>query len=425
VAAARRTILAWMVYDFANSAFAAIVQATVFPAYYANVVVGNAEGRGDFWWGALVSLSMILVALTSPLFGGIADHAGVRKPFFVWLTVVSVGATALLATVGPGMVVTGFVLGVVGLVTYEAAIVYYNSYLPALAPPEQLGRVSAGGFAVGYAGSIVAFLAAWPFAATGAYGGCFLAAAVLFGTFSAPAFIALPADETKRMTLAAALRHGVRDTLASLREILGHRERREMRRFLLAYLVYEDGVNTVITFSAVFAAKTLGFSFTEIIALFLIVQITALVGSAAWARTTDTRGPKLVVMVTLVQWAAVTVLAFFVTTKWQFWVVGGVAGLGLGAIQAASRTLMVTLVPQGREAQFFGFYALVGKTGAILGPLVFGIVSRAMGGNQRTAIVAVGLFFVVGLVLLARVRAGGPTSASVPGPIGASTNRYT
>ena len=418
MAAARRTILAWMLYDFANSAFSAIVQATVFPAYYANVVVGNAEGRGDFWWGALVSLSMILVALTSPLFGGIADHAGVRKPFFLWLTVVSVGATALLATVGPGMVVRGFVLGVVGLVTYEAALVYYNSYLPALAPPEQLGRVSAGGFAVGYAGSIVAFLAAWPFAAAGAYGGCFLAAAVLFGVFSVPAFIALPADEATRMTLGAALRRGVRDTLATLREILGRRERREMRRFLLAYLVYEDGVNTVITFSAVFAAKTLGFSFTEIIALFLVVQITALLGSAAWARTTDTRGPKLVVMVTLVQWAAVTVLACFVTTKWQFWVVGVAAGLGLGAIQAASRTLMATLVPRGREAEFFGFYALVGKTGAVLGPLVFGIVSRALGGNQRAAIVAVGGFFIVGLVLLARVRAGGPTAVLVPGETG-------
>jgi len=155
------------------------------------------------------------------------------------------------------------------------------------------------------------------------------------------------------------------------------------------------------------------FAFTEIIALFLVVQIAALLGSAAWARTTDTRGPKLVVMVTLVQWAAVTVLAFFVTTKGQFWVVGVVAGLGLGAIQAASRTLMTTLVPRGREAQFFGFYALVGKTGAVLGPLVFGVVSRAMRGNQRAAIVAVGLFFIVGLVLLARVRAGGPTTVPV------------
>jgi len=117
---ARRTIRAWMVYDFANSAFAAIVQATVFPAFYANVVVGNAEGRGDFWWGTLVSVSMVLVALSSPLLGGIADHAGVRKPFFVALTALSVVATASLATLGPGMVRSGFVLGVLGLVTLAA-----------------------------------------------------------------------------------------------------------------------------------------------------------------------------------------------------------------------------------------------------------------------------------------------------------------
>lgn len=410
----RRTIRAWMVYDFANSAFAAIVQAAIFPAYYANVVIGNAEGRGDFWWGALVSLSMALVALSSPLLGGIADHAGVRKPFFVWLTALSVVATALLATVGPGMILTGFVLGVLGLVTYEAAIVYYNAYLPLLAPPGEMGRISAGGFAVGYAGSIVAFLAAWPFAASGRYGGCFLAAAVLFGAFSLPAFVALPADAATRVPLATALARGVAQTRATLREIVASAERTQMRRFLVAYLVYEDGVNTVISFSAVFAAATLGFSFSEIIALFMVVQVTALLGSAAWARATDTRGPRLVVTLTLVQWMVVTLLAFWVTAKWEFWVVGVIAGLGLGAIQAASRTLMATLVPSGREAEFFGFYALVGKTGAVLGPFVFGAVSRALHGNQRAAILAVGAFFVVGLALMSRVEAGGPTASRAP-----------
>lgn len=400
-----------MTYDFANSAFSAIVVATVFPAYYAKVVVGNADGRGDFWWGALVSLSMVLVAVSSPLLGGIADHAGIRKPFFVWLTVVSVLATGLLAAVGRGMVLTGFALGVIGLVTYEAAIVYYNSYLPALAPPDRLGRISAGGFAVGYAGSIVAFLAAWPFAQSARYGGCFLSAAVLFGVCALPSFLLLPADAAKRAPVSAALRRGVRETLATLWEIVTRPERTEMRRFLLAYLVYEDGVNTVISFSAVFAATTLGFSFAEIIALFLVVQIAALLGSVAWARPTDVQGPRRVVTLTLAQWTLVTLLACFVREKWEFWVVGILAGLGLGAIQAASRTLMATLAPQGREAEFFGFYALVGKTGAVFGPLVFGLVSRALHGNQRAAIVTVGLFFVVGLALLTRVSAGGPTTA--------------
>ncbi len=406
---ARRIIVAWTLYDFANSAFAAIVVATVFPVYYANVVVGNAGGRGDFWWGLVSSVTMIIVAVTSPLFGGIADHAGVRKPFFVGLSMVSVAATALLATIGPGMVWRGFLLAVVGFVSYEAAFVYYNSYLPRIAGPTELGRVSAAGFAVGYAGSVVAFLAAWPFAAAHAYGGCFVTAAVLFGVFSIPSFVALPADTRRAVPLRTALARGFHETLATFREITRAPALRELRRFLTAYLVFEDGVNTVITFSAVFAAKTLGFSFTEIIALFMLVQVTALIGSAAWARTTDTRGPKFVVMITLLQWTAVTMLAYFVQTKWQFWIVGIVAGTGLGAVQAASRAFMATLIPSGREAEFFGFYSLVGKTGAVLGPLVFGAVSRALHGNQRAAIVTVGFFFVLGLALLTRVRAGGPT----------------
>lgn len=405
----RRTIVAWTLYDFANSAFSAIVYATIFPAYYANQVVGNAEGRGDFWWGLAVSVSMAAVALTSPFLGGIGDHAGIRKPFLIGFTLLSVAATALLATVQPGMVLWGFALAVTGIVAFEAAFVYYNSYLPRIAPTGQLGRVSAAGFAVGYAGSIAAFLAAWPFAAAQAYWGCFLAAAALFGLFSIPAFVVLPADTRHAMTLHESVSRGLRETLATLREIVTVPARISMRRFLLAYLIYEDGVNTVIAFAGVFAAKTLGFAMTEIIALFMVIQITALAGSALWARPTDRRGPKFVTSVMLIQWTAVTVAAYFVEVPWHFWIVAVLAGTGLGAIQAASRTFMATLVPAGREAEFFGFYALVGKSGAILGPFVFGLTSIAFGGNQRIAIMTVGLFFVVGLLLLRRVPAGGPT----------------
>jgi len=405
-----RTIVAWTLYDFANSAFAAIVLSTVYPAYYANLVVGNATGRGDFLWGSAISTAMVIGALTSPLLGGVADHAGARKRFFVGFTVVCVAATALMATVQPGMVLWGWMLAVVGVVTYEAGTVYYNSYLPRIAAPEQLGRVSAAGFAVGYAGSLVAFLAAYPFAVVDAFWGCFLSAAVLFAVMSIPSFIMLPADQRHPMPIGVAAARGARLTLATLREILTAPERIHMRRFLASYLIYEDGVNTVVTFAGVFAAKTLGFSFTEIILLFMLVQISALVGSALWARPTDARGPRFVVRVTLVQWAAVTVLAFFVQAKWHFWIVAVLAGTGLGAVQAASRTFMATLVPPEREAEFFGFYALVGKTGAVLGPVVFGLVSWLLSGNQRAAIVAVGLFFVVGFLLLGRVAAGGPTT---------------
>ena len=157
-----------------------------------------------------------------------------------------------------------------------------------------------------------------------------------------------------------------------------------------------------------FAGHTLGFTTAEVIGLYFVVQLSALAGAWLWARPIDTWGPKVVVMVTLVQWCLVVLAAYFVTTKGQFYVVAIFAGSGLGAIQAASRTFMASLIPKGQEASLFGFYSLCGKTAAVMGPAIFGTVSLLTGGNQRAAILAVGLMFVAGLVLLARVRAGGP-----------------
>jgi len=408
-----RTLVAWTLYDFANSAFVAVIPATVYSKYYALVVVGNDRGQGDFWWGLSVTVSMLLVALLSPPLGAIADHAGVRKRFLGLLTYLSVLATGMMATVGRGDVVWGFLLAVAGTVGFEAAIVYYNAYLPDLAPPDFRGRLSAYGFAVGYAGSAVALAAALPFALKEYYGGAFLAAAVLFGLFALPALLYLPADRPGALSVAEAVRVGFTESRATLRQILGMPD---LRGFLLAYLFFEDGINTVVFFSSIFAGHTLGFTTTEVILLYFVVQLSALGGAWAWARAIDTRGPKFVVRVTLVQWCAVAAGAYLVTAKWEFWVVALLAGTGLGAIQAAARAFMASLIPPGREAAMFGFYSLVGKTAAILGPMIFGGVSVATGGNQRLAILAVGVMFVVGFVLLARVRAGGPArAATVPG----------
>lgn len=405
----RRAAAAWTLYDFANSAFVAVIPATVYSKYYALAVVGNERGEGDFWWGLAVATSMVIVALSAPLLGAIADHAGVRKRFLFVLTYLSVAATALMATVERGDVLWGWLLAVVGTVGFEGAIVYYNAYLPELAPRQWQGRLSAYGFAVGYLGSAVALGAALPFALAGNYWGAFLITAALYGLFAIPAFLYLPADRPGALSLAGAARVGFRQTSASLRRILGLPE---LRRFLLAYLFFEDGINTVVFFSSIFAGHTLGFTTAEVIQLYFVVQLSAFAGAWMWARPTDFRGPKFVVICTLIQWCLVVVAAYFVQTKLQFFVVAILAGTGLGAVQAASRAFMASLIPSGQEAELFGFYTLCGKAAAIFGPMIFGLVSRLTGGNQRTAIVAVGLFFLVGLVLLRGVKAGGPTVRS-------------
>jgi MFS transporter, UMF1 family len=381
----------------------------VYAKYYALSVVGNERGEGDLWWGRAVALSMAIVAVASPPLGAIADHAGLRKRFLATLTYVSVGATALMATVDPGEAVWGLVLAVVATVGFEAAIVYYNAYLPDLADESRRGRLSAYGFATGYAGSALALAAALPFALSGRYGGAFLTTAAIFGLLALPAMLNLPPDRPGTLTLARAIKVGFTQTWATLRQL---RTLPDLRGFLLAYLFFEDGINTVVFFSSVFAGHTLGFSTAEVIGLYFVVQLSALAGAWLWARPIDVWGPRFVVMVTLVQWCVVVIAAYFVTTKGQFYVVAVLAGTGLGSVQAAARTFMANLIPRGREAELFGFYSLCGKSAAVMGPLIFGEVSRLTGGNQRVAILAVGAMFIVGLVLLSRVRAGGPIRAS-------------
>ena len=403
----RKAAVAWTLYDFANSAFVAVIPATVYSKYYALAVVGNERGQGDFWWGLSVTTSMAIVALAAPPMGAIADHAGLRKRFMGLLTCMSVAATALMATVGKGDVIWGWFLAVVGTVGFEAAIVCYNAYLPELAPRDRQGRLSAYGFAVGYLGSAVALGAALPFALRGSYGGAFLTTAALFGLFSIPAFIYLPGDRPATLTLSGAVRVGFAQTQATLRRILALPD---LRRFLLAYLFFEDGINTVVFFSSIFAGHTLGFTTPEVIKLYFVVQLSALLGAWVWARPTDLRGPKFVILCTLVQWCAIVVGVYFVQTKPQFFVLAIAAGTGLGAVQAASRTFMATLIPRGHEAELFGFYALCGKTAEIFGPMIFGLASMLTGGNQRIAIGAIGLFFLAGLLLISGVKAGGPTA---------------
>ncbi|HEV8532827.1 MAG TPA: MFS transporter [Methylomirabilota bacterium] len=401
-------IVAWTLYDFANSSFAAVIFATIYAAYYALGVVGNEAGAGDLWWGRVVSVSMAVVAVTSPFLGGLADRAGVRRPLFIGFTALAVVATALMATVRPGMVTWGFFLGVLGNVGYEGALVYYNAYLPDLAPPSHQGRVSGWGFATGYAGSIAALLLAFPFVQSQNYGGAFLTTAALFAVFSLPAFIFLPEPHRGRVSVWQAAREGGAEVLSTARKII---RMPDLRRFLGAYFIYEDGVNTVIAFSAIFAAQTLGFPMDRLIILYIVVQVSALLGALAWAWPTDKLGPKRVVMVTLCQWTAIVVASYFVETQAQFWVLAVVAGTGLGAVQAASRTFLASLCPDGMEAELFGFYSLCGKSAAIMGPLVFGGISHAAGGNQRAGILAIGSFFLIGFVLLSRVKAGGPVRA--------------
>ncbi len=297
----RKQIISWCMFDFANSSYSAVIAAVVFPVYYATQIVGNQNGLGDLWWGRAVSLSMAVVAVTSPFMGGIADYGGIRKRLLFAYTSVCIVTVTSLSFLQKGMVFEGFLLIVLANMGLEGGLVFYNSFLPEIAEKEYQGRVSAWGYAIGYAGSILSLIVAIPLVKTGHFGETWLMVAAFFALFSLPAFLSLPRDRTGLKIIRAASQ-GFRCTWSTFREIWAGRE---SRRFLIAYLVYEDGVNTVIVFSSIFAASTLGFKPQELIGLYLIVQITALIGAFLMARPIDSLGPKKVVSLSLLLWTSV------------------------------------------------------------------------------------------------------------------------
>jgi UMF1 family MFS transporter len=418
----RKHVAAWASYDFANSIYPAVVTTAVFNYYYAYDIVAAGDetlrGTGDIWWGNVQSVSMIIVALSAPLVGAIADRAGIRKQLLVLYTVVSAVAVAGFGLLEPGMVIEGFLLAVVASVGFEGALVFYNAYLPDIADRGEQGRVSGLGFAVGYLGSAVGLAIALPFASAGSaldeaitgpaaaiaraeiYEPLWLLVGGFMLLFALPTFFILPNDRGRGEPVGAAVVAGVREFHRIFRDVWSDRE---LRRFLLAFFFYIDGVLTVIVFAGNFAYDTLDFTAEEVVILFFVVQLSALVGAVLLGRVTDSWGPKRVVNISIVAWIVVGVAAFFVQEKSQFFVIAVLAGFNLGSIQAASRSFMSALIPEGKESEMFGFYAFCGKTSAIIGPFVFSRVSNATG-NQRWAVLAITSFFLIGGLLLQRVR---------------------
>lgn len=399
-----KKIFSWCLFDFANSSYSAVIAAVVFPVYYANHIVGNESGLGDLWWGRAIAASMAVIAISSPFLGGIADYARIRKKLLLFYTILCISSVASFYLIQKGMIIEGFLLIVLANIGMEGGFVFYNSFLPEIAETTHHGRVSAWGFGIGYAGSILSLLLALVLINKGLINLTWPMVALFFGIFSLPAFLFLPSDKKNEIKISHAAINGFKQTMKRFKKIWLNKEQ---RKFLLAYFIYEDGVNTVIVFSSIFAATTLKFNSQELIGMYLIVQFTALVGAFLMARPIDFWGPKKVVMLSLVLWTCVSLFAFFVQEKMYFLIIASIAGLGLGTIQAASRAFFTQFIPEGQETEYFGVYSLTGKSSAIMGPLVFGYMSATFG-SQRLAILSIVLFFIAGLVIIRRVKGGRP-----------------
>lgn len=403
--AGRREVLAWCLYDFANSAFPTLITTVAYSVYFKHVVAGGG-GRGDFLWGLSLSLAMILALLVTPPLSAVADRRGARKRMLLAYTGACVGATALLAGVGPGMVGAGMILFVLATIGFEGGQVFYNAFLPDVSTPATVGKVSGWGWGLGYFGGLLCLFLVRPLLSGGLepanlplFRASFAAVAAFYALFTLPLILWL----RESRPAGGAPSPGSASPADAFRELwhtfLSLRAREGALRFLLAFLLYNDGIVTVISFSSIYAVTTLGFSMEEALTLFIAVQLSAGAGALAFGYLTDAWGARRTVLLTLANWCLVVIAAYLAAAKPAFFLISLLAGVSLGSSQAASRSLLAHYIPPGGTAQTYAFYGACGKMSSILGPLVFGGVSAATG-DQRLAILSVLFFFVAGGAVL-------------------------
>lgn len=403
----KKKIFIWTLFDFANTSFSIVVVTFIYAVYFKKVVT-NGLPIGDLYWSIGTSVAMVITAIISPVLGAIADYSAGKKRFLLFFTLLCITGTSALFFVGSGDIFLGLLLFIIANVGFESGLVFYDAFLPEITSPKNYGRVSGYGFAMGYLGSLATLALVYPFISAGMIRESFLLAALFFLVFSLPIFIYLKDNRKKVEKHKSFISIGINRVWSTLSHLKYHKN---LALFLLAYFCYIEGVNTIIFFSGNYASTTLGFSETELLVFFLTVQTTAIAGSVLFGIIADSIGQKRTIIITLIMWMVTVLIAYLITDKTGFYVVGLIAGAAMGSSQSTSRSMMSKLTPIERKTEFFGFYSFFGKSSAIVGPLVFGLVSY-ISGSQRLAIISIGIFFLVGLLILTKVQDPQVTSAN-------------
>ena len=402
----RIEVVSWALYDFANSGYTTVVITAIFNAYFVAVVAGNAPWA-TFAWTAALAVSYALVVLTAPVIGAYADVHAAKKRLLLLTTAGCVVFTAGLALVGRGELALGVALVILSNFFFSSGENLIAAFLPEIAQGEAMGKVSGWGWSLGYCGGLLSLglcLVYVTFAqARGATAEEFvpvtmLITAALFAAASLPTFIFL----RERAQPVAGASDVVRSAYARVADTLGHARRHvDLWRFLVCVVFYQAGIQTVIALAAVYAQEVMKFTTRDTLTLILVVNITAAAGAFAFGHVQDRLGHLRTLVITLIGWLIAVVLAWMAETVTMFWAVANLVGICLGSSQSAGRALVGYLSPPARTAEFFGLWGLAVKLSSILGPVTYGVVTWITLGNHRFAMLVTGVFFVIGIGILA------------------------
>jgi len=409
----KKATIAWILYDFANSAYTTLIVTFIYATYFTQSIAENSI-VGTALWSRGVTITALCVAVLSPILGSMADQSNKRKKFLFIFTALAIIGSAMLYTVTPGQTVLALLWFVLSNIAFEMGSVFYNAYLPEIAPGDKIGRVSGYGWAMGYVGGLLAMFIAMigfvnpeqPWFNLATENGQNIRAtnllvAVWFAVFSIPFFIFVKdkSREAKKNTIIS-IKGSLHELQNTFRKI---KDYRQIVRFLVARLLYNDALITIFAFGGIYAAGTFGFSFREIMIFGIVLNITAGLGAYLLGFLDDRIGGKNTIMVTLFALVLAAILAVFAPNKIIFWIAGILVGIFSGPNQSASRSLMGRFIPPEHESEFFGFFAFSGKFTAFLGPFFLGLLTDLFD-SQRAGISIVILFFAIGAGILSKVN---------------------
>lgn len=403
-----KKVFAWALYDWANSAFATTVMVVFFPLFFKQYLTAGQEATtSTFWLGIANGTSSFVLAVLAPWLGALADKSNAHLRFLAVFTAIGIIPTALLAFVGATDWVTAAVLFAIASLGFWGGLIFYDSMLIHVAPPRRIDSVSGFGYALGYlGGALLLTVNVLMYAKPALFGlpdakaairASFVTVAAWWLLFSIPIFRAGPRPrQSPPIGAARALREGFAELMRTFREV---RRFRPVVFFLLAYWMYIDGVNTIMKM-AVDYGLALGFPANSLIGGILMIQFIGFPATLLFGYLGDRISPLVGIFVAIAVYAAVTFYAVLMTQVSEFYIMAGAIGCVQGAIQAMSRSYYGRLIPADRAGEFYGFYNMMGKFAAVLGPLLMG-TTALLTGNSRTAILSVAVLFAGGAIMLA------------------------
>jgi len=416
----KRNHWAWYMYDFGNSAYAAVILLAVYSAYFKGSVVGGAEGT--LLWGRSLFVAMLVVAVISPFLGTIADFTAAKKRILFVFSAMSWIFTALLFFVEKGDIFTGMLFFILAEIGYRGGQVFYNALLTDIATPDEMGRVSGNGWAIGSVGGIICLLFILPVIVITdsnplVVRGSFAFTAVFFILSTLPLFMrlqeqgvghALPPGENY---LSLAWKR-LKSTFAAVRDF------REFIKFIVSFLIYNDGILMALDFAAIIGAVLYGMNQTQLIIFMIIVQVTSALGAWVFGIWGEKAGFKQVLIYSLLLMLAAVFWMMFNTTLTGYFIIGALAGFALTGVQSLSRTITGLFAPKNKATEFFGFFAVAGRSSSVIGPFIYSIVAfrtaiffegqgmetlLAEQAGQKAGILSIAVFLIIGLVILISV----------------------